>query len=144
MKRNIFKQPWVLLLGIIAIGVITGFSLAGCKQDAGDDNTNGDNTNGDNNASGLLAAWYIDVNGNGILESYEGYVSAYEFKADGILLVGGALVPNMTYTVSGDKITLVTAGIPADEPITFSIAGNKLTLSGSTASGFTPGIYLKK
>jgi hypothetical protein len=134
MKQNIFTRSLVLLLGIIAIAVLTGFSLTACKTDAGD---------GGGDAS-IYSAWYFDANDNGTFDAnLEDIVPTYEFKSDGTLVVGGAAA-GFTFTVSGDQITLVTAGQAATTSITFSVSGKTLTLSGSTASGFRPGTYFTK
>ncbi|MDR1445277.1 MAG: hypothetical protein LBI90_00130 [Treponema sp.] len=137
MKRNIFTKSLVLLLRIITIVALTGFSLAGCKTDAGDGGDGGGDI-----PSELVAIWYFDFNGNGVVDEGEDITPAYEFKADGTLLVAG--VSGYSFTVNGDKITLVAAGVAAADSITFKIEGKKLTLNGSQASGFVAGNYAKK
>jgi hypothetical protein len=135
MKRNIFRRSLVLLLGIITIVGITGFSLASCKTDA-------DDGSGGSIPSGLVAVWYADANDNGIVDSGEDTTPAYEFKSDGSLLVMG--VSGYSFSVSGNKITMKIAGQAATESITFTISGKKLTLSGDPTSGFAAGSYAKK
>ncbi|MDR1174014.1 MAG: hypothetical protein LBK83_00910 [Treponema sp.] len=137
MKRNIFTRSLVLLLRIITIVALAGFSLASCKTDAGDGGDGGGAI-----PSELVAIWYLDFNNNGVVDEGEGGTPVYEFKADGTLLVAG--VSGYSFTVNGDKITMVAAGVAATESITFKIEGKKLTLSGGVASGFAAGSYVKK
>ena len=137
MNRNIFTRSLVLLLRIITIVALTGFSLAGCKTDAGDGGNGGGDIPGE-----LVAIWYVDSNGNGVVDAGEDTSPVYEFRADGTLLVAG--MSGYSFTVNGDKITLVAAGVAATDSITFKIEGKKLTLNGSSASGFAAGNYVKK
>jgi hypothetical protein len=136
-KKSIF---FALLAGLLVL------SMAGCKDspDPGDNgNGNGGGGGGGGVPSELVAKWYLDFNGNGTLDTGEDAAVVYEFKSDGSLVAGG-ISAGFSYTVSGDKITLTTSGVTATTSITFKIEGKKLTLSGSTDSGFTPGVYLKK
>jgi hypothetical protein len=127
-KENCMKNT-IKLIGIIAVAVIIGFSMAACDNNGG----------GGGIPAELVAAWYSDANGNGIVDGVEGIVAIYDFKSDGKLVVSGADT-GLIFSVSGDKITL--QGLT--DSITFKIEGKKMTLSGSTASGFLPGAYAKK
>jgi hypothetical protein len=124
------------LLGIIAVMAVIGFALGGCPTATGGDG-------GSDIPAELVAKWYIDANNNGTVDAAEKTTAAYEFKADGKLVVAGTDA-GLTFTVSGDKITLVSGGTAAAESITFKINGKKLTLTGSTASGFVAGTYVKE
>jgi hypothetical protein len=135
MKRNFVKGPLALLLGIIVNGTVTGLGLAGCKDDKASSPPSGV-------PEELVAIWYVDANSNGEVDAGEDSIAAYEFKSDGSLLVAG--VSGYSVSVSGDKITLIIAGVAMTEPITYTVEGKKLTLSGNPTSGFAAGTYAKK
>jgi hypothetical protein len=110
---------------------------------SGGDNTGGNGSGSGDVPSGLVGVWYRDVNSNGTLDTGEDVIAAYEFRRDGKLLVAGQDI-GATFSVSGDQITMTTSGVSATASIAFTISGNSLTLSGSTASGFMAGNYAKK
>lgn len=151
MKRNIFARSLTLLLGIIAVAAITGFSLAGCKTDADDGGSGGGEGSGGNGGGGgggggggnipteLVAVWYLDANNNGTVDSGEDAAPMYEFRSNGKILFAGVDGGN-TFTVSGSTISVT--GISGSAA--FEIVGKKLTLSNSSSSVLTAGNYAKK
>jgi hypothetical protein len=140
MKRNIAKRSLVLLVGIIAIGAVTGLGLAGCKHDP----------DGSDIPSELLGAWYRDSNDNGVLdEPVNNITKAYEFKANGDVWWQGSS-SQYTFSVDGNKITIYYKDLgTAVLSYTFEIdsTGKKLTLTGlPTSSGGASigGVFLKE
>jgi hypothetical protein len=133
MKRNFFSGSLTLVLGIVVIGAVTAFSLAGCDTDGGGGGGGG------GIPSGLVGAWYDDTDGDGVLSTFEGTTAMYEFFSDGKFKTGG--VDNgFTFSIAGDQISIT--GSPLSS--TFKVEGKKLTITGSGASGFVSGTYLKK
>lgn len=132
------KKSSLFLLGMLALTLTFGLVFTACPTEDDDSSSSGGSI-----PSELIAIWYFDFNENGTVDSTEGTTPAYEFKSDGKLLIGGTY-DELPFSVSGNKITLFISGTPATEPITFSITGKSLTLTGSAVSGFAPGKYAKK
>jgi hypothetical protein len=112
--------------------VISGFSLAGCKQDSDPVIPPG------GGGSDLIGAWYWDNNQNGTLDDLEIDEDPYlEFKADGALWLLGDNSLGYTYAVVGNTITVTGFSGLVTSQSTYTITGNKLVVEDA---GALPGL----
>ncbi|MDR2303221.1 MAG: hypothetical protein LBE10_01350 [Treponema sp.] len=126
--KNFFSR-----IGIVVLVAAVGLSVAGCPTSTGGDD-------GGDIPAELVAVWYRDTSGNGVLDAgVEDVIPTYEFKSDGKYFYYGTDT-GQTFSVSGDQITVSNVS----GSVTFKIEGKKLTLTGSSGAGLVAGTYFKK
>jgi len=109
-------KKFTKLTGIIALAAIIGFLMAACDNGGGTGGTGG---------GGGSSNSIVNKQGEAWLQSPE-FEDGYIFKSDGTCIAILELEVNDVgrYTISGNKVSL-----DGDDPMTFSVSGDTLTLS---------------
>jgi len=137
--KNFFK-----LLGLIAMVAVIGFSMASCNNGSGGSSTGGSvtggntgGTNGGTGGTGGGSSSIVNNNGEAWLQSPE-FETGYIFKSDGTYeaILDLELNDPGTYTISGNQLSL-----DGEPSMTFSVSGDTLTL---TINGFTAEPFKRK
>ena len=135
-------KNFVKLFGIIVLAVAIGFSFAACYN-AGDDGGGGGGSGGGGGGGGGSSSSLV---GTWTLDSWAGYEMTIFSNGTAEVRVNGNLMDRGTITTSGNSYSLtsdILMGGAVVEAGTYSINGNKLTMINT---GPNPGtnIYTRK
>jgi hypothetical protein len=129
------KKNRLFMTRTLAVMLAFGLVLVGCETDAKDDSGGGDGHD-----SVLVAKWYDSQDkanaGTG--------TAAYEFKADGSMLINGR-DEDLIWKTSGSKVyDGQKVGGYRLKGATYKVSRTVLTISDAGRGSFTDGKYYKK